>query len=231
MTNRVETMIGAALAASFGLVALGATPASAEELRIGIIAPMTGPFAQVGKDMVNGFEMYLEETKNNFGGATVKFIVEDDQAKPPVGVLKAEKLIRQDKVHMIMGGVLASTGYALAPVSTREKTVYIAPVAAADDLTQRDADKYPYFVRTGWTSSQPTHPFGEWACEQGYKRIVAVAADYAFGYETVGGFQKTFEACGGKIIQKIWPPLGTIDFGPFIPTMKQDADAIFTLMV
>jgi branched-chain amino acid transport system substrate-binding protein len=60
---------------------------------------------------------------------------------------------------------------------------------------------------------------------------VAVAADYAFGYETVGGFQKTFEECGGKIIQKIWPPLGTIDFGPFIPTIKQDADAIFTLMV
>ena len=72
-------------------------------------------------------------------------------------------------------------------------------------------------MRTGWTSSQPTHPFGEWACEQGYKRIVAIAADYAFGYETVGGFQKTFEACGGKIIQKIWPPLGTIDFGPSFP--------------
>src|SRR5262252_10302041 len=74
-------------------------------------------------------------------------------------------------------------------------------------------------------------PFGEWACEQGYKRIVAIAADYAFGYETVGGFQRTFEECGGKIIQKIWPPLGTIDFGPFIPTIKQDADAIFTLLV
>jgi branched-chain amino acid transport system substrate-binding protein len=205
--------------------------AAAEDIRIGFIAPMTGPFAQAGKDMVNGWELYAAAVNNDFAGATIKFILEDDQGKPPVGVLKAEKLIRQDKVHMLIGGVLASTGYALAPVSTREKTVYIASVAAADDLTQRDADKYPYFVRTGWTSSQPAHPFGEWACEQGYKRIVAIAADYAFGYETVGGFQKTFEECGGKIIQKIWPPLGTIDFGPFIPTIKQDADAIFTLMV
>ena len=125
--------------------------AVAEEMRIGFLAPMTGPFAQVGKDMVNGWEMYADEVKGDFAGATVKFILEDDQAKPPVGVLKAEKLTRQDKVHMMIGGVLASTGYALAPVSTREKTVYIAPVAAADDLTQRDADKYPYFVRTGWT--------------------------------------------------------------------------------
>ena len=211
---------------------LGLAPAFAqEELRVGFIAPMTGPFAQVGKDMVNGFEMYSDEVKNDFAGAKVKFILEDDQNRPPTAVLKAEKLIRQDKVHMLVGGVLASTGYALAPVSTREKTVYLPSVAAADDLTQRDSAKYPYIVRTGWTSSQPVHPFGQWACEQGYKRVVAVAADYAFGYETVGGFQKAFEDCGGKIIQKIWPPLGTIDFGPFIPTIKQDADAIFSLMV
>ena len=86
-------------------------------------------------------------------------------------------------------------------------------------------------IRTGWTSSQPSHPFGQWACEQGYKKIVAIGADYAFGYEVVGGFQKAFEACGGQIVQKIWPPLGTKDFGPYIPTIKADADAIFSLMV
>jgi branched-chain amino acid transport system substrate-binding protein len=228
-TSARPAAIGACLAAAITLVL--AAGAAAEELRIGFIAPMTGPFAQVGKDMVNGFEMYINEVKNDVGGATVKFILEDDQAKPPVGVLKAEKLIRQDKVHMIVGGVLASTGYALAPVSTREKVVYIASVPAADDLTQRDAAKYPYVVRTGWTSSQPSHPLGQWACEQGYKKIAAIGADYAFGHEVVGGFQKTFEDCGGKIIQKIWPPLGTIDFGPYIPTLKADADAIFTLMV
>jgi branched-chain amino acid transport system substrate-binding protein len=223
------TWLGAcgALAVVLGL----SQSAGAEELRIGFLAPMTGPFAQVGKDMANGWELYADQVKGDFAGATVKFILEDEQAKPPVGVLKAEKLTRQDKVHVMVGGVLASTGYAIAPVSTREKTVYLPSVPAADDLTQRDAAKYPYLVRTGWTSSQPHHPFGEWACEQGYKRIVAIAADYAFGHEVVGGFQKAFEGCGGKIIQKIWPPLGTIDFGPYIPTIKQDTDAIFSLMV
>jgi branched-chain amino acid transport system substrate-binding protein len=217
-----------------GCLALGvaaATPAAAEELRIGFLAPMTGGFAQVGQDMVNGFQMYLDEVKSDFGGAPVKFIVEDEQAKPDTGVTKARKVILQDKVQMFVGGVLASTGYALAPVSTAEKTVYISPIAAADDLTQRQLDKYPYFIRTGWTSSQPSHPFGQWACEQGYKRIVAVGADYAFGYEAIGGFQKSFEDCGGKIVQKVWPPLGTKDFGPYIATIKKDADAIFSLMV
>ena len=207
------------------------TNARAEELRIGFIAPMTGIFAQVGKDMVNGFQMYLDEHGGKLGGMDVKFIVEDDQAKPDAGVTKAKKLVLQDKVHMFIGGVLASTGYALAPVSSELKTIYIASIPAADDLTQRQASKYPLFFRTGWSSSQPNHPYGQWACDQGYKKIVAVAADYAFGYEQVGGFQKTFEDCGGKIIQKIWPPLGTKDFGPYIPTIKADADAAFSMMV
>jgi branched-chain amino acid transport system substrate-binding protein len=192
---------------------------------------MTGIFAQIGKDMENGFQLYLDQHDGRLGGAKVTFIVEDTEGKPPVSVRKAEKLIRQDKVHMFIGGLLASAGYALAPVSTRLKTVYVLSVSAADDLTQRDLKKYPYIIRTSWTSSQPHHPMGQWACDQGYKRVVTIAADYAFGHEVTGGFQKVFEDCGGKVIQKIWPPLGTKDFGPYIPTIKRDADAIFTVMV
>lgn len=208
-----------------------AAPASAEELRIGFLTPLTGIFAQIGKDMQDGFQLYLDQHGGKLGGADVKFIVEDEQGKPDAAVTKAKKLILQDKVHMFIGGLLASSGYALAPVSTAEKTLYISSIAAADDLTQRQLYKYPYFIRTSWTSSQPHHALGQWACDQGYKKVVSIAADYAFGYEVQGGFQKVFEDCGGKIIQKIWPPLGTKDFGPYIPTIKPDADAIFSLMV
>jgi branched-chain amino acid transport system substrate-binding protein len=220
-------LMGGCLAFGAGL----ATAAAQEELRIGFIAPMTGPFAQVGKDATDGFNMYLDETKSNFSGAPIKLIVEDSQGKPDAAVIKAKKLILDDHVELLVGGVLAPEGYALAPVSTAEKTVYISAIPAADDLTQRQIGKYPYFIRTGWTSSQPHHPLGQWACDQGYKKIAAIAADYAFGYEVVGGFQKAFEDCGGKIIQKIWPPIGTKDFGPYIPTIKDDADAVFSLMV
>ena len=231
-SSRILTAVllsGAAIALGASLTST--SRAEDKELRIGFIAPLTGPFAQVGKDMVDGFNLYLEEAKGEFGGAKVKLIVEDDVAKPDTGVTKAKKLILQDKVHMLIGGVLASTGYALAPVSTADKTVYLPSVPASDDLTQRDASKFPYLVRTGWTSSQPHHALGQWACDQGYKKIAAIAADYAFGYEVVGGFQKAFEDCGGKIVQKIWPPLNTKDFGPYIPTIKPDADAVLSLMV
>ena len=232
MTSKLGRQAGAMLIGACLAIAAGFLPAAAqEELRIGLIAPMTGPFAQVGADMTNGFKMYLDEVNSNFAGAKVNLIIEDSQGKPDTAVTKAKKLILEDHVQMIVGGVLAPEGYALAPVSTAEKTVYIASVPAADDLTQRQLGNYPYFIRTSWTSSQPHHPLGQWACDQGYKKIITVGADYAFGYEAVGGFQKAFEDCGGKIIQKIWPPLGTKDFGPYIPTFKADADAVFSLMV
>lgn len=121
-----------------GCLVLGiASPSlAAEELRIGLIAPVTGPFAQVGKDMADGLNMYLEETSNDFAGAKVKLIIEDSQAKPDTAVTRAKKLTLQDKVHILLGGVLATEGYAIAPVSTNDKTVYISSVAASDDLTQ-----------------------------------------------------------------------------------------------
>jgi len=227
LSPKVTLLLASALTAALGF----ASPTQADELRIGFIAPTTGLYAQIGKDMVDGFQLYLNEHGGKLGGADVKFIVEDDQGKPDTGVTKAKKLILQDKVHMFIGGLLASTGYALAPVSTSEKTLYISSVSSADDLTQRQLVKYPYFMRTSWSSSLPHHALGQWACDQGYKKAVVIAADYAFGYETVGGFQKAFEDCGGKVIQKIWPPLGTKDFGPYIPNIKADADMIFTTMV
>ena len=220
-------LMGTAVAVGLGLSA----PAGAEELRIGYLAPLTGGLAQTGIDMRDGFLLYLDQHGNKLGGMDVKLIIEDEQGKGDVAVTKAKKLVLQDKVHILIGGVLASTGYALAPVSTELKTMYIPSIPAADDLTQRRLKEFPYLVRTSWSSSQPNHPLGQWACDQGYKKIVTIAADYAFGYETVGGFQKAFEDCGGKIIQKIWPPLGAKDFGPFIPTIKGDADAVFSLMV
>jgi len=231
MTNTLRLRIAPLLLGSGFVLAMGMSAASAEELRIGYIAPVTGIFTQIGKDMVNGFQLYLDEHGGKLGGAEVKFIVEDNQGKPDAAVTKAKKLVLSDKVDMFIGGLLASTGYALAPVSNETKTLYISSISSADDLTQRQLDKYPYFLRTSWSSSLPSQPMGQWACDQGYKKVVTIGADYAFGYEQVGGFQKIFEDCGGKVIQKIWPPLGTKDFGPYIPTIKSDADAIFSLMV
>ncbi|MFP6870471.1 MAG: ABC transporter substrate-binding protein, partial [Nitrospinota bacterium] len=159
------------VSAGFALAAAAGPAQAAKEIRIGFIAPMTGIFAQIGKDMQNGFKMYLAQINGMMGPVKVKVIFEDSTGKPSVNRQKAIKLIQRDKVHLFVGGLLASTGYALGAVADRFKTLYISPVPAGDDMTQRKPPKY--FIRSGFTSSQGSHPLADWAYDQGFRRIVA----------------------------------------------------------
>ena len=209
-----------------------ALPAGAQKgpIKIGFLAPMTGGAAQIGKDMTNGLQMWLEENGHQIAGRKVEVIVEDTQGQPNIALTKLQKLVESDKVHVLAGGLFAHVGYALAPKVDQLGVPMLYPVMAADDLTQRKPAKW--VVRNGWTSSQPNHPFGEYVAKTlGYKRVVSIAIDYSFGWEQVGGFQKTFEEHGGQIVQKLWAPLGTTDFAPYLSQIKRDADAVFALMV
>ena len=199
-------------------------------IKIGFLAPMTGQAAQIGKDMTNGLQMWLEENGNQIAGRKVEVIVEDTQGQPNIALNKVQKLVDSDKVHVLAGGLFAHVGYALAPKIDQLQVPMLYPVMAADDLKQRKPAKW--VVRNGWTSSQPNHPFGEYVAKTlGYKRVVTIAIDYSFGWEQVGGFQKTFEENGGQVVQKLWAPLGTTDFAPYLSQIRRDADAVFSLMV
>jgi len=233
MTTTLRWLSKALASAYLALGTAVMAPAQAQtpELKIGFLAPRTGIITALGTDMVNGFQMYLDEHNGMLGGAKVTFIVEDDKGTVDGDVAMAKKLILQDKVDILAGAVLGTAAYALAPISSQEKTLFIGTMTTGDDIAQRQSDKYPYNVFSVWVSSQPTHALGQWACDQGYKRVTTIGTDYAFGYEQVGGFQKAFEDCGGKVVQKMWVPFGNKDFGPYIPSIKKDIDAIFALMV
>lgn len=212
------------------LLAASPAPAQTGPIKIGFLAPLTGGAAQIGRDTVNGFEMYLAEVGNQIAGRKVELIVEDTAGNPATAITKMRKLVESDKVHIVMGEVFAHIGYALAAKADEYQIPTIFPVIAADDLTQRKPSKW--VVRLGWTSSQPSHPFGEYVTKTlGYKKIAVLGSDYAFGYEVVGGFQKTLEEHGGQIIQKLWAPLGTTDLAPYITQLKREADAAFVIVV
>lgn len=198
------------------------------KIKIGFLAPATGMHAQVGKDMIDGAKMFLDEIKYRMAGREVVFLFEDDQATPAVSLSKSRKLVEMDKIDVLAGVLMASSGYAVAPYLDSKKVPMTFPVVAADDLTQRKRAKW--LVRLGFTSSQSTHPFGEYAYKVlGYRRVAAICTDYALGWETLGGFQKTFEESGGKVIQKIWCPTTTSDFSPYLSLIRKDADAVFAL--
>jgi len=213
-----------------GLAGLGPAEAQKGPIKVGFMAPTTGGAAQVGKDMVNGFQMWLDEHGGQIAGRKVEVIVEDTQGLPAVALTKLRKLVESDKVHVLAGLLFAHVGYALAPKVDEYKIPMLYPVVSADDLSQRKPARW--VVRTGWTSSQPNQPFGEYVAKTlGYKRVVTIANDYAFGWEQVAGFQRTFEENGGQVVQKLWPPLNTTDFAPYLSQVRKDADAVFAVMV
>jgi branched-chain amino acid transport system substrate-binding protein len=206
------------------------TAAQAGPIKIGFLAPLTGPFAQIGKDMVNGTELFLDELGRQMAGRKVELIVEDTEGQPATALTKSRKLVEQDKVHLLTGGLLANVGYALQPFIDGAQIPATYPVIAADDITQRKPARW--IVRTGWATSQPMHPFAEWVIKTTrYRKVATIGMDYAFGYETVGGFQRVFEEHGGQVVQKVWTPLNTNDFAPFLAQIRRDADAVLALFV
>jgi branched-chain amino acid transport system substrate-binding protein len=219
----------AALVVLLLAVIVGTAPAQQGPIRIGFVTDLTGPAAQAAKDMVNGITLYLDEIGSQMAGRKVELIVEDSQGRPDVALTKLRKIVEHDRVHIVAGVLFGHIGYALAPKVEEYKVPALFTVTAADDLTQRL--KYRWVIRTGWASSQPSHRFGEYAAKTlRYKKVAVIASDYAFGWEVVGGFQRTFEESGGQVIQKLWAPLGAMDLAPFIAKLRRDADAVLTMI-
>jgi branched-chain amino acid transport system substrate-binding protein len=211
------------------VVATGSTTwAQKGPIKMGMVVSLTGGLAPNGKDMVNGIQLFLEEQGGKLAGRPVQLIVEDDEGKPAVGLTKARSLVEGQGVHLLIGPVSAAIGYAIGPYVDGKKIPTVHPIVAGEDITQRKRSHW--VVRTGWSSAQPSHPFGEYAAKTlGYKRIAIIAYDFAFGWEVVGGFQRTFEEAGGQVVQKLWPPLFNPDYAPFITQLRRDVDAIYAV--
>jgi branched-chain amino acid transport system substrate-binding protein len=205
-----------------------AGPGAAQKgpIKIGFVTSQTGTLAANGKDMINGLQMFLDEQGGKLGGREVKLIIEDDEGKPATGLTKVRGLVESQGIHVLIGPVSAGIGYALAPYIDQKKVPTIYPIVAAEDLTQRK--RSPWIIRAGWSSAQPSHPFGKWVYDNlKYKKLAMIAYDFAFGWEVASGFHRTFEEAGGQIVQKLWPPLGTADFAPYITRLRRDVDAIY----
>ena len=148
-------------ALALGVLTLVVAKAEAQgPIKIGMIAPLSGPFAQIGKDMVTGTELYLDEVGRQAAGRKIELLVEDDEGNPSVGVTKVRKLVEGDKVHLVTGGLLASTGYAIQPYVDAQRIPTTYPVMAGDDMTQRKPAKW--VVRTGFSSSQSRKHCAGW---------------------------------------------------------------------
>src|SRR5438309_2476512 len=195
-----------------------------EPIRVGLLAAKTGPLASGGIDIELALVMYPKERDNTLAGRKVELIVADTAGVPATARTKAQELIEKNDVHCLVGPLAAFEALAIADYLT-EKEIPTIGVAAAEDMTQRHPS--PWFVRPTSTSAQCAYPLADYAAKDlKYKKIVTIADDFAYGHEMCAGFQRGFEDQGGKIIQKIFTPLATPDYGSYVAQVK-GADAIF----
>ncbi len=195
------------------------TPAIAQAapFKLGLLTVKTGPLAQGGIQMEQGVLTWLKEHDNKMAGRKVEFFSADTGGKPAGTKTKAQELVERDKVDVILGPLAAFELLAITDYIREHKTPTLS-LAGADDLTQRRPN--PFFLRPSAASSQAMHVMGHYAAkEMGKKKAITIDYDFAFGYEQEGGFQAAFEKDGGCVANKLWVPLGTPDYTPYLAQM------------
>src|SRR5881296_3517194 len=225
MTDWIRPLSKSALALLVLALATAAGPgiaAAAETIKVGFMAPLSGIFAQAGKDMLEGLKLAFEQIGYQTAGRKIELIEEDDDGNPAVAQAKYRK-------HVLTGVLLSNIGYGLIPPIERDQlpTLYLT---TPDDLTKKHVSKW--ILRTNFAASQPMHPLGDYAARiLKYRKVAAIAMDNPFGHEQIGGFQRVFEDQGGRVTQKLWVPLNAMDFAPYLTQVNRDVEAVCAVFV
>lgn len=219
----LSTLTGAAL------LALSACAAwAAEPLKIGMVLPMSGPFASYGKQIESGARLYLAQSGGMFSGRKVELIVKDDTGvAPEISKRAAQELVVKDKVDILAGFGLTPSAFAVAPIATEAKKPMIVMNAATSAITT----KSEYILRVSHTLPQVTAPIATWAARNKIKKVFTLVADFGPGLDAQAQFKKSFTAAGGEVVGEVRTPVKSPDFAPFLQKIKDAAPQAVFLFV
>jgi branched-chain amino acid transport system substrate-binding protein len=195
------------------------------EARLGLMTVKTGPLASGGIDMERALQQFLREHGDQLAGRKIELFVGDSAGVPAQARTKLQELVERDQIVVMIGPLAAGEALACDDY-IRQQQLPTLSVAAAEDLTQRNPN--PWFVRGTSTSSQCSQPLADYCFRTlKYRRMATIADDIAYGHEMCAGFQRVFEDAGGKIVQKMFPPLTVPDYATYLAQLKTNIDAIF----
>lgn len=189
-------------------------------VKVGVLSPLSGVYASLGTNKLNGIKMLFNEKGMKAGGRAIELAVEDTEAKPQEGLRKARKLVEQDNADVLLGVISSAIGYALKDYVGRAKKVWVTTGAAADGIFKK-ANNNPYAFRSSLSTWQANNPMGTWLGDKGFKNVFVTGPDYAMGREALDAFDKTFQVKGAKRAGGVYPPLGTTDFAPYLAEIKR----------
>ncbi len=206
---------------------LGHAAAQDNTFKIGLILPMTGPFASTGKQLEAAARLYVAQNGDTVAGKKVQLIVKDDTGAPDVTKRIAQEMVINDKVQVLAGFGLTPLAFATAPVATQSKTPLVVMAAATSSITQAS----PFIIRTSFTVPQVVTVLADWATKNNIKKVVSLVTDYAPGVDSEKFFSQRFQANGGVVIETLRVPLRSPDFAPFLQKVRDaKPDALFTFV-
>lgn len=214
--------------AAAGITLAGSVGAYAQQtVKIGLILPMTGPFASTGRQIEGMAKLYIAQHGNTVAGKKIELIVKDDTGTADVTKRLAQELVVSEKVNVLAGFGLTPLALATAPIATQAKVPTIVMAAATSIITEQS----PYIVRTGFTLPQVTAPMAEWAPKNGIKKVVTLVSDYGPGHDAEKAFKETFTKNGGEVLAELRVPLQNPEFAPFLQRAKDaKPDALFVFV-
>jgi branched-chain amino acid transport system substrate-binding protein len=201
---------------------------AADPVKIGLILPLTGPFASTGKQVEGAVRLYMQKNGDSVAGRKLELIVKDDTGLAPETTKRiAQELVVQEKIAILAGFGLTPLALATAPVATEAKVPMIVMAAATSVIPQRS----PFIVRSGFTLPQVTAPIADWAAKNKIKKAVTLVTDYGPGLDAEKTFVKRFGSAGGTISDSLRSPLRNPDYAPFLQRAKDaKPDALFVFV-
>lgn len=222
---KTKTLLtGIILATTIPLVTLAQTK---DPVKIALVTSKSGPFATMGADVANGIKFAVEEANANGGidGRQIVLAEGDDESTPDAGRRVAEKLSREGH-NLILGPITSSISLAISQNLARWDSAFIGTISKADKLTQDACN--PRFVRTNHSDAMDLAMINEWAKTVPGDNFAIMAADYVWGQDSAKSFEAAVNAQGKKVGTKLFVPLGTKDYAPYIQQLKNaKADAIW----
>ena len=191
--------------------------AAAEPLKIGLVAPYSGPQASYGRQMEAGMKAWLKIHGDTLAGRKVQILARDNAGPNPENAKRlSQELVTRDKVDFLAGYGFTPDAMAAAPVATEAKVPMVVMNAASSVVTT----KSPYIVRLSMTLPQVSAPMGTWAAKHGIKKVYTLVSDYAPGLDSEAAFKKAFEAGGGQVVDSVRVPLRNPEFAPYVQRIK-----------
>lgn len=219
---------GTAAALSMPAVISACSTATSGPLKIGILLPYSDIYAVLGESITEAIKMYFEENGNEAGGRPVEFIEEDEGTAPDVALQKAQKLVEQDEVDLVVGIVSSGVLLGVRDYFHDNQKLLIVANAGANELSRNL--KSPYIWRTSFTNWMAPYSMGGWAAANVGTRAAISVPDYAAGNNNITGFTNSFTAAGGEIVLEQRTPFPNMgDPAPFIAELADSgADLVYS---